>query len=82
MIRKLLLSTLGAFTIGLAGLGLGSAEASGPSPTPSGLIGACNMLHDATMMTIPMVRNNPDGNILSGNGNLGMWHAVGVSGCD
>ena len=33
MIRKLLLSTLGAFTIGLASLGLGSAEASGPSLT-------------------------------------------------
>ena len=30
MTRKLLLSTLGAFTIGLASLGLGSAEAAKP----------------------------------------------------
>jgi hypothetical protein len=44
-------------------------------------VGACNMLHDASMTTIPMVRNNPDGSIFLGNGNDGMWHALDVSGC-
>jgi len=48
--------------------------------TAAAATGACNMLRDATMTTIPMVRNNPDGSIFSGNGNAGMWNAVGVSG--
>jgi hypothetical protein len=52
-----------------------------PGPTPTGYTGACNMMNDATMATIPMVRNNPDGDIFAGNGNLGMWRAVDVSGC-
>ena len=38
------------------------------------------MLNDATMATIPMVRNNPDGDIFAGNGNAGMWRAVAKSG--
>ena len=68
--------------IGLCAGFVGSAEAAKPSDLAGAeYVGACNMLHDATMMTIPMVRNNPDGDIFSGNGNLGMWHAVDVSGC-
>ncbi len=49
--------------------------------TAAAATGACNMLHDATMATIPMVRNNPDGNWLLGNGNAGMFNALTVSGC-
>ena len=48
--------------------------------TAAAATGACNMLHDATMASIPMVRNNPAGDIFSGNGNAGMWNAVAVSG--
>jgi hypothetical protein len=58
----------------------GSASAAS-GPTPNGYVGACNMLNDATMATIPMVRNNPDRDIFAGNGNAGMWHALDVSGC-
>ena len=50
-----------------------TAEASPPSPAPCTL-GALNMLHDATMLTIPMANNAPQGT-------AGMFHAVGVSGC-
>lgn len=50
------------------------------SGTAAAATGACNMLHDATMASIPMVRNNPAGDIFSGNGNAGMWNAVAVSG--
>ena len=57
----------------------GSVSAA-PGPTPNGFTGACNMLNDATMATIPMVRNNPDGDIFAGNGNAGMWRAVAESG--
>lgn len=59
----------------------GAVSAAGPSPTPNGFCGAMNMLNDATMATIPMVRNNPDGDIFLGHGNAGMWLAVGVSDC-
>ncbi len=49
--------------------------ASRPCPAPgTGLPGALNMLHDATMLTIPMARN-------ADQGNAGMFHAVDVSGC-
>ena len=50
-----------------------SAEASCPAPG-TGLPGALNMLHDATMFTIPMVHD-------AAQGNAGMFHAVDVSGC-
>jgi hypothetical protein len=50
-----------------------SAAASTPSPAPCTL-GALNMLHDATMLTIPMARN-------ADQGTAGMFHAVAVSGC-
>ena len=45
-----------------------SAEASGPC------VGALNMLHDATMFTIPMVHD-------AAQGNAGMFVAVANSGC-
>ena len=48
--------------------------------TAAAATGACNMLHDATMASIPMVHNNLAGDIFSGNGNAGMWNAVAVSG--
>lgn len=80
---KRLLTLLSALVaLGLTGLFAGSAEASKLCPAPgAGSVGALNMMHDATMLTIPMVRNNPDGDIFSGNGNAGMFHAVAVSGC-
>lgn len=44
-------------------------------PAPgTGMAGAWNMVHDATMLTIPMARNNP-------NGNAGMIRAVSNSAC-
>jgi hypothetical protein len=52
-----------------------SAEASRPCPAPGGgFPGALNMLHDATMGTIPMKRD-------ATQGNAGMSRAVHVSGC-
>ena len=69
----------GLVTLSLTAFAGGVSAASGP--TPNGYVGACNMLSDATMATIPMVRNNPGGDIFAGNGNVGMWHAVDVSGC-
>lgn len=54
---------------------MAGAAVAAPGPTPNGLVGACNMMRDASMMTIPMVRN------LQGNGNAGMARAVAVSGC-
>jgi hypothetical protein len=53
----------------------GSAEASRPCPAPGGgFPGALNMVHDETMLTIPMAHNAPQGN-------AGMSQAVAVSGC-
>lgn len=52
-----------------------SVGASRPCAAPgTGLVGALNMLHDATMFTIPMARD-------AAQGNAGMFHAVDVSGC-
>jgi hypothetical protein len=52
-----------------------SVEASRPCAAPgTGSVGALNMLHDATMFTIPMARD-------AAQGNAGMFHAVDVSGC-
>jgi hypothetical protein len=67
--------------LSLVGLLLAFAVTPAFASQPTGYVGACNMLHDASMATIPMVRNNPDGSITLGNGNAGMWHAVDVSGC-
>jgi len=52
-----------------------SGQASRPCPAPgTGLPGALNMLHDATMGTIPMARD-------AAQGNAGMARSVDVSGC-
>jgi hypothetical protein len=51
------------------------AEGSRTCPAPgTGLPGALNMLLDPTMFTIPMVHD-------AAQGNVGMFHAVDVSGC-
>lgn len=57
-------------------LALHPAEASTrPCPAPgTGLPGALNMLHDATMLTIPMAHD-------AAQGNAGMFLAVDNSGC-
>ena len=49
-----------------------AAAATGPAPG-TGLVGACNMLLDKTMVTVPMARD-------AAQGNAGMFHAVAVSG--
>ncbi len=50
-------------------------QASGVCPAPgTGLPGALNMLHDATMWTIPMARD-------AAQGNTGMFTAVGNTAC-
>jgi hypothetical protein len=50
-----------------------AAAATGPAPG-TGLVGACNMLLDKTMVTIPMAN-------AAAQGIAGMFHAVDVSGC-
>ncbi len=63
------------FALALVAGFAGSAGASKASAAPgNGFVGACNMLADATMGTIPMVHD------LNGNGNAGMDIAVTVSG--
>lgn len=64
---------ISAVVFAAVGMGAGVATA-GPAPTPDGWCGALNMLHDSTMGSVPMARDNP-------NGNIGMFHAVDVSGC-
>ena len=49
-------------------------QSRGPKETPNGYCGALNMLMDLTMWDIPMSRD-------AAQGNAGMFHAVGVSGC-
>jgi hypothetical protein len=51
-----------------------SAPASG-----TGLTGACNMLLDESMTTVPMVKNTLNGQ--GANGDTGMFGAVAASGC-
>jgi hypothetical protein len=50
-----------------------SAEASCPAPG-TGLPGALNMMHDATMLSIPMTHD-------AAQGNAGMFHAVANTAC-
>jgi hypothetical protein len=51
------------------------AEGSRPCVAPGGgFPGALNMMHDPTMLTVPMVRDAPQGN-------AGMFRAVAVSAC-
>lgn len=78
--RFRLLAVTAVIALSLSSFAGTALAATGPAQG-TGLVGACNMLRDATMATIPMVRNNPDGSIFSGNGNAGMWNAVAVSGC-
>ena len=51
-----------------------SAEAATTAARGPAYCGALNMLHDATMATIPMTHD-------AAQGNAGMFHAVAVSGC-
>ena len=64
---------VGSALVVLGLTGTVSAAASTPSPAPCTL-GALNMVHDATMLTVPMTRD-------AAQGNAGMFHAVDVSGC-
>jgi hypothetical protein len=64
-----------AVALGVAPLSgaMAAHAANGPAPG-TGAIGACNMLADPTMGSTPMSHDAPQGN-------LGMYHAVAVSGC-
>ncbi len=77
MFRKIIASALGAFALGLVGLGLSSAEASGPRETPNGLCGAANMVNQAAaphMMEAMTLHT-------AAQGNAGMYTAVAASAC-
>jgi hypothetical protein len=87
MKRFILVSAL--VVLGLTGF-VGSAEASKPSAAPgTGLVGACNMSASDTMMgfyndppTGPMAHDGTPGlPVAELQGNVGMSHAVDVSGC-
>jgi hypothetical protein len=52
-----------------------SAEAATTAAPGPAFCGALNMVHDDTMLTVPMVRD------LGGQGNAGMDTAVDLSGC-
>jgi hypothetical protein len=52
----------------------GAAAACASAAPGTGLVGALNMLRDAKMFTVPMLRDAPQGT-------AGMFHAVAVSGC-
>ena len=76
MLKKWFGRTAVAVVIAAAPFALTSfpaAAASAPAPG-TGLTGACNMLLDPTMGTVPMTHDSADGN-------AGMFHAVAVSGC-
>jgi hypothetical protein len=64
-----------AFTLAIAPLSgaVAAHAANGPAPG-TGATGACNMLADPTMGSVPMAHDAPQGN-------AGMFHAVAVSGC-
>ena len=76
MFRKLMIATLGAFTLGVVGLGFGSAEAA--PVTPNGLCGARNMVNEAARphMIEAMTEHTAD------QGDAGMFAAVAVTACD
>jgi len=78
MSRRIMVSTLGAFALGLVGLGFGSAEASGPRPTPNELCGALNMANEAALphMIEAMTLHTAD------QGDAGMDTAVAASACN
>jgi hypothetical protein len=58
--------------LGVTGVAGSAAAATGPSPG-TGLVGACNMINDATMGAT--MAHMPD------QGVDGMWRAAYVSGC-
>ncbi len=61
--------------LSLLGAASSTARASGTCPAPgTGLAGALNMVHDDTMLTIPMTHDAPQGN-------AGMTTAVTNSAC-
>ncbi len=72
--RFRLLAVTAVIALSLSSFAGTALAATGPAQG-TGFVGACNMLRDATMTTIPMVRN------ISGNGDAGMWNAVAASGC-
>jgi len=71
--KRVILTIVSSAILMMAMAGAAIAEPPGAAPG-TGLTGACNMLLDPTMTTIPMVRDAPQGN-------AGMFHAVAVSGC-
>ena len=76
MLKKWIGQTAVAVVIAAASFAVTSfpaAAAVGPAPG-TGLTGACNMLLDPTMLTVPMTHD-------SAAGNAGMFRAVAVSGC-
>lgn len=76
MLKKWIGQTAVAGVIAAASLAVTSfpaAAATAPAPG-TGLTGACNMLLDPTMVTVPMTHD-------SAEGNAGMFRAVAVSGC-
>lgn len=66
--KRPILATLSSAILMVAMAGAGIA---GPGPS---LVGACNMLHDATMATVPMQHD-------AAQGTAGMYRALAVSGC-
>ncbi len=71
MFKRVVVVLAGAALSATAFVGAASAAT---QPTPSGYCGALNMLSDASMGSVAMVHANA-------NGDNGMYHAVGVSGC-
>jgi len=67
--KRLVLAIVSSAILMVAMAGAAMAE-----PPGTGLVGACNMLRDKTMVTVPMARD-------AAQGNAGMFHAVDVSGC-
>ncbi|MBE0608798.1 MAG: hypothetical protein IH609_05425 [Dehalococcoidia bacterium] len=77
MFRKIMIGTLGAFALGLVGLGFSSAEAAGPRPTPNGLCGAANMVNEAAAAHMFEAMDLHT----AAQGDAGMGTAVAASAC-
>jgi hypothetical protein len=84
MTKKTIAKITLALTVGAVPIALSTTTAwAAPAPTPSGLIGACNMLEASPSYFSGAVSNGMD-IAMSGDaaqGNAGMFHAVAVSGC-
>lgn len=72
-VRRMLFAIVLVLALGAPILAPHPAEAACPAPG-TGYAGALNMLHDATMWTIPMTRD-------ALQGNAGMFGAVANSSC-